>query len=558
MLKAGAAYQPIDLAHPADRIAFMLADASPACVITTSDADLPGTTPRLELDAPPRTDHPTGNPTDADRVRPLEPGNAAYVIYTSGSTGRPKGVVVSHAGAVDLCAWAKRDFGPDRLARVLFSTSLNFDVSVFEWLAPLTMGGRIEVVRDLLEIAERGGWSGTLISGVPSAMSALLATGTAALDAGDVVLAGEALPARLVRDLRALMPDARIANIYGPTEATVYATAWFDDGNAAGHAPIGGPIANTRAYVLDASLEPVPVGVPGELYLAGAGVVRGYLDRSALTAERFVACPFGTPGERMYRTGDLARWNAAGQIEYLGRLDHQVKIRGFRIEPGEIETALVRHPAVGQAVVVPREDLPGNPRLVVYVVPAAGAAGTLDPDELRRFAGETLPAYMVPAAVVPLDALPLNPSGKLDRAALPAPDFAARTTGREPRTPAEKLLADLFAEVLGVARVGIDDGFFDLGGDSIIAMRLVSQARRAGLALSPRQVFRHPTVESLAQVALPADAAARTARPRSPARASASSPPRRSCGGCGTSAAPPTRSARASCCAPRRTWASTG
>ncbi|GAA1797257.1 amino acid adenylation domain-containing protein [Actinomadura chokoriensis] len=504
VLKAGAAYQPIDLAYPADRIAFMLDDASPACVITTADADLPGTTPRVVLDDLDLAAYPPDAPTDADRVRPLLPGNAAYVIYTSGSTGRPKGVVVSHASAVDLCAWARRDFGPDRLARVLFSTSLNFDVSVFEWLTPLTMGGHIEVVRDLLEVAERGGWSGTLVSGVPSAMSALLAAGAAGLDAGDVVLAGEALPAKLVQDLRALMPKARIANIYGPTEATVYATAWFDDGNLAGRAPIGGPIANTRAYVLDASLRPVPVGVPGELYLAGAGLARGYLDRSALTAERFVACPFGAPGERMYRTGDLARWNGAGQIEYLGRLDHQVKIRGFRIEPGEIETALARHPAVAQAVVVHREDQPGNPRLVAYVVAEPGAAP--DPDGLRDFAGETLPAYMVPAAVVPLEAFPLNPSGKLDRAALPAPDFAARASGREPRTPAEKLLADLFAEVLGVARVGIDDGFFDLGGDSIIAMRLVSLARRSGLVLSPREVFRYPTVEALAQVVRHADA----------------------------------------------------
>ncbi|SNS43135.1 non-ribosomal peptide synthase domain TIGR01720/amino acid adenylation domain-containing protein [Actinomadura meyerae] len=512
VLKAGAAYQPVDLAYPADRIAFMLEDASPACVITTPGTDLPGATPRLELDpsaldAPPGGDTAGAAVTDADRVRPLRPGDAAYVIYTSGSTGRPKGVVVSHASAADLCAWAKRDFGPERLARVLFSTSLNFDVSVFEWLAPLTMGGCIEVVRDLLEVAERGGWSGTLVSGVPSAVSALLANGAPKLEAGDVVLAGEALPARLVHDLRALLPDARIANIYGPTEATVYATAWFDDGNTAGHAPIGRPIANTRAYVLDASLRPVPAGAPGELYLAGAGLARGYLDRSALTAERFVACPFGAPGERMYRTGDLARWNGAGELEYLGRLDHQVKIRGFRIEPGEIEAALTRHPAVGQAVVVDREDQPGVPRLIAYAVPA-GPGGRVDPDELRRFAAETLPAYMVPAAVVPLDALPLNPSGKLDRAALPAPDFAARASGRAPRTPAEKLLADLFAEVLGVARVGADDGFFDLGGDSIIAMRLVSRARRAGLLLSPREVFRYPTVEALAQVARPADAEA--------------------------------------------------
>ncbi|SNS45136.1 non-ribosomal peptide synthetase, partial [Actinomadura mexicana] len=494
VLKAGAAYQPIDLAYPADRVAYMLEDAAPACVITTSGADLPGTTPRVLLDALDLAGHPAVSPSDADRVRPLRPGNAAYVIYTSGSTGRPKGVVVSHANAVDLCAWAGRDFGPERLARVLFSTSLNFDVSVFEWLTPLTVGGHIEVVRDLLEVAERGGWSGTLISGVPSAMSALLGTGALPPDAGDVVLAGEALPARLVQDLRALLPDARISNIYGPTEATVYAAAWFDDGNAAGRAPIGGPIANTRAYVLDASLRPVPAGVPGELYLAGEGIARGYLRRPGLTADRFVACPFGGPGERMYRTGDLVRWDDRGRIEYLGRLDHQVKVRGFRIEPGEIETALSAHPAVTQSVVVARRDDAGDTVLVAYAV-SDGA----DPADLKRSLAAVLPDYMVPSAIVVLDAMPLNPNGKLDRAALPAPDLAAPAGGRAPRDAREVALCAVFAEVLGVERVGIDDNFFDLGGDSLKATRVVSRARAAlGADLGVRAVFEAPTVAALA------------------------------------------------------------
>ncbi|WP_329088596.1 non-ribosomal peptide synthetase [Actinomadura citrea] len=505
VLKAGAAYQPIDLAYPADRVAYMLEDAAPACVITTSGADLPGTTPRVLLDALDLAEHPAVSPSDADRVRPLRPGNAAYVIYTSGSTGRPKGVVVSHANAVDLCAWAGKDFGPERLARVLFSTSLNFDVSVFEWLTPLTAGGHIEVVRDLLEVAERGGWSGTLISGVPSAMSALLATGALSLDAGDVVLAGEALPARLVQDLRALLPDARISNIYGPTEATVYAAAWFDDGNAAGHAPIGGPIANTRAYVLDASLRPVPAGVPGELYLAGEGLARGYLRRPGLSADRFVACPFGEPGGRMYRTGDLVRWDERGRIEYLGRLDHQVKVRGFRIEPGEIETALSAHPAVTQSVVVARRDNAGDTVLVAYVV-SDGA----DPADLKRSVAAVLPDYMVPSAIVVLDAMPLNPNGKLDRAALPAPDLAAPAGGRRPRDAREEALCAVFAEVLGVERVGIDDNFFDLGGDSLKATRVVSRARAAlGADLGVRALFEAPTVAALAAVLKEADGDAR-------------------------------------------------
>ncbi|NVI92300.1 non-ribosomal peptide synthetase [Actinomadura sp. BRA 177] len=494
VLKAGAAYQPIDLAYPSDRIAFMLDDASPACVITTSAADLPGTTPRVLLDDLDLTGESAKAPTDADRMRPLRPGNAAYVIYTSGSTGRPKGVVVSHANAADFCAWAKKDFGPGRLARVLFSTSLNFDVSVFEWLTPLTVGGHIEVVRDLLDVAERGGWHGTLVSGVPSAMSALLATGALDLKANDIVLAGEALPARLVQDLRALVPDARISNIYGPTEATVYVTAWFDDGNTAGHAPIGAPIANTRAYVLDAALKPVPAGVPGELYLAGDGLARGYLHRPELSADRFVACPYGEPGERMYRTGDLVRWNDRGQIEYLGRLDHQVKVRGFRIELGEIETALSAHPAVTQSVVMARQDNAGDTVLVGYVV-----SDGVDTADLKRSVANALPEYMVPSAIVVLDEMPLNPNGKLDRAALPAPDFTASAAGRAPRDAREETLCEVFAEVLGVERIGIDDNFFDLGGDSLKATRVVARARAAlNAELAVRALFEAPTVAALA------------------------------------------------------------
>ncbi|MFC5753957.1 amino acid adenylation domain-containing protein, partial [Actinomadura rugatobispora] len=497
VLKAGGAYLPVDPAYPADRVAFMLDDASPACVITTAEAAgrLPDGAPRLLLDETALDRYPAGDVTDAERLRPLRPGNAAYAIYTSGSTGRPKGVVVSHASAVGFCAWAKADFGPERLARVLFSTSMNFDVSVFEWLAPLAAGGRIEVVRDLLEVAERGGWEGTLVSGVPSAMAALLETGPA-LSAGDVVLAGEALPARLVQDLRAAVPGARVSNIYGPTEATVYATAWHDDGNTAGHAPIGRPLANTRAYVLDAALRPVAAGVPGELYLAGGGLARGYLRRPGPSAERFVACPFGAPGERMYRTGDLVRWDDAGRIEYLGRADDQVKVRGFRIEPGEIEAVLDAHPGVVRSAVVARRDAAGDTVLVGYAVGAATGA------ELRAHVAARLPEYMVPAAVVVLEAMPLNPNGKLDRAALPAPDFAASAApagSRGPRDAREEALCGIFAEVLGVERVGVDDGFFALGGDSLKATRVVSRARAAlGADLTVRALFEHPTVAALA------------------------------------------------------------
>ncbi|MEW2355928.1 amino acid adenylation domain-containing protein [Spirillospora sp. NPDC029432] len=497
VLKAGAAYQPIDLAYPPDRVAYMLADAAPACVITTSGADLPGGTPRVELDRLDLSAHSGADVTDADRLRPLRPANPAYVIYTSGSTGRPKGVVISHANVVDFCAESMASYGPDRMARVLFSTSLNFDVSIFEWLVPLTCGGEIEVVRDLLEIGERGGWSGTLVSGVPSAVAALLARGGLDLRVGDVALGGEALPPHQVRDVRALLPDARISNIYGPTEATIFVTGWFDDGNPRGVAPIGRPMANTRAYVLDAALRPVPAGVPGELYVAGDGLARGYLRRPGLTADRFVACPFGGPGERMYRTGDLVRWNARGNIEYLGRLDHQVKVRGFRIELGEIESALAAHPGVAQAVVVARRDDAGDTMLAGYVT---GAGAALDPAALRAFVARTLPEYMVPAAVVVLDAMPLSPNGKLDRAALPAPDFTAAAGSRGPRDAREEIVCGIFAEVLGLPRVGVDDGFFDHGGDSLKATRVVARVRAAlGVELAVRALFESPTPAGLAE-----------------------------------------------------------
>jgi amino acid adenylation domain-containing protein/non-ribosomal peptide synthase protein (TIGR01720 family) len=498
VLKAGAAYLPIDLAYPAERIALVIDDARPVLVLTTTEASGRADMARLVLDEPAVVDalagSPAGAPTDSDRVRPLSAASPAYVIYTSGSTGRPKGVVVEHQSVADLAAWAATEFGAAGLSRVVASTSLTFDVSVFEIFCPLFAGGTVQIVRDLLALGEVAGRV-SLISGVPSAFTQLLAHGALPVTADTVVLAGEAVPAKLVRDIHTALPGSRVANIYGPTEATVYSAAWYSDGGDQRRPPpIGRPIANTTAYVLDSSLRPTPVGVSGELHLGGRGLARGYLDRPGLTADRFIADPFGEPGARMYRTGDVVRWNAVGELEYLGRLDHQVKIRGFRIELGEIEAALLGHDDIAEAVVVVRQEESGHKRLVAYVV--APALGTAD---LRGFLGRTLPDHMVPSGFVTLDEFPLNTSGKLDRAALPAPDFGAGRTGyTAPRTDVERALAQVWAEVLGLARIGVQDNFFGLGGDSILSIQVVSLARQAGLTLLSRDLFLHQTIASLA------------------------------------------------------------
>ncbi|QKV97422.1 non-ribosomal peptide synthase/polyketide synthase [Streptomyces sp. NA02950] len=518
VLKSGAGYLPVDPAYPAERIAFMLEDIAPDIVLTTEEsaARIPaGKAAHLLLDGAEFTERMAGedarNLTDTERRHPLDPGHPAYVIHTSGSTGTPKGVVVTHASVAALAEWAAAEFGAPGLSHVVASTSLNFDVSVFEMLCPLLAGGSIEIVRDLLTLAERTGpWSASLLSAVPSALGQVVGKGAVSVTADTVVLAGEGLAARTVQEVRAAIPGCRVANIYGPTEATVYATAWTCDPADPGRTPpIGSPVAATRAYVLDAQLRPVPVGVPGELYLAGAGLARGYAGRPGLTADRFTADPFGPAGGRMYRTGDLVRWDADGQLEYLGRTDDQVKVRGFRIELGEVEAALARHPEVaGAAAAV--VDTAGHKRLAGYVVPAPGAS--VDPGAMREFLARSLPDHMVPAAVVPLERLPLGPSGKLDRRALPAPDWAAPAAGRlAPRTETEKVLAGIWAEVLGVARVGVEDNYFTLGGDSILSIQIVSSARRAGIELTPRHLFVHQTVAALAAAAEGAVSPAATA-----------------------------------------------
>ncbi len=502
VLKAGAAYLPIDPRYPAQRIAFILSDATPSAVLCMSGtrAALPGTgVPVVALDSPSVADHLAtlpGDPVeDSERAAALLPAHPAYTIYTSGSTGRPKGVTVEHRSVVNLLSWASTYFSKDEFSRLLASTSLNFDVSVFEIFGPLVSGGAIEVVRDLLALAEGGPSGVSLISAVPSALSQILRDAQVVAEPRTVVVAGEALTPQAFRSIRTALPDAAIANIYGPTEATVYATAWRGGGELDGAAPIGSPITGTRAYLLDEFLSPVPVGALGELYLGGAGLARGYAGRPALTAERFVADPISADGSRLYRTGDLVRWNSDGHIVYAGRVDDQVKVRGFRIEPGEIETVLSSHEDVAEAVVITRDGTAGDKRLVAYVVPTGRGSGDDLATALRRLAAERLPDYMVPSAVVVLDALPLSANGKLDRRALPVPDYATEAApAREPVTPQAETLCEVFAEVLGLPSVGMDDDFFVLGGHSLLAVSLVERLRARGVDISIRTVFGARTV----------------------------------------------------------------
>ncbi|MFD9036701.1 amino acid adenylation domain-containing protein, partial [Streptomyces sp. NPDC059567] len=429
--------------------------------------------------------------------------NPAYVIFTSGSTGRPKGVVVSHAGIVNRLVWMQGRYGLGAGDRVLQKTPFGFDVSVWEFFWPLLEGAALVVARPGGH-REPGYLAGLIVEEgvttahfVPSMLEAFLAEGSVGECGGlrRVICSGEALPVVAQERFFSVLPGVELHNLYGPTEASVDVTAW-ECVPGASSVPIGAPIANTRAYVLDAALEPMPVGVGGELYVAGVQLARGYAGRAGLTAERFVANPF-TPGQRMYRTGDVARWTTDGVLEYLGRADEQVKIRGFRVEPGELQAVVASHPQVAQAAVIAREDVPGDTRLVAYVVPKD------ETEELtlsvREFAGRWLPAHMVPSAVVVLEALPLSVNGKLDRKALPAPDLAGLAgSGRGPTTVREEILCAAFAEVLGLENVGVDDDFFRLGGHSLLAVRLVEILRRHNVTVSMRALFDAPTPAGVA------------------------------------------------------------
>ncbi len=507
--KTGAAYQPLDPEYPAERIAHALADTRPVAVVTDrrTAGRLPATGARLLVLDDADTVRELAALPDTAPVAPARrtvPGadQAAYVIHTSGSTGRPKGVVVGRRALANFLA-AMAELLPLTPADVWTAvTTVAFDIAALELYLPLAAGATVvladrETVRDPRALADLiTGTGTTVVQATPGLWQALCEQQPEAVRGLRIAVGGEALPAALARTLRELWAEA--VNLYGPTETTIWSTAARLDGRP-GAPAIGTPIANTRAYVLDARLRPVPVGVAGDLYLGGAGVAHGYHGRPGLTAERFVADPFsGEPGARLYRTGDVARWAADGALEFLGRSDHQVKVRGFRIEPGEIEAVLERHPDVATAVVKATEVRPGDVRLVAYAVAAAGRR--LDPARLREHAASSLPDYMTPAAVVPLAELPLTPNGKADRAALPAPVLEPTEARRGPRIAREEQLHALFCEVLGADGIGIDDSFFDLGGHSLLATRLVSRIRAAlDTEVSVRTLFEAPTVAALAQ-----------------------------------------------------------
>ncbi len=507
VLKAGGAYVPIDPSYPKERIAFMVEDARPEVILTQTSLRelLPEHAGVISV----RTEW--GSIAQRSNENPgncTSPQNLAYVIYTSGSTGRPKGVSMPHGGLVNLLSWQSRC--SSARIKTLQLTTLSFDVSFQEIFSTFLQGGTVVLCDEGL----RGDFD-RLVSFVESQQVARLflpfvalqylakSAGHRALgEVKEIITAGEQLQiTRAIADL-CQTTGCSLHNQYGPTESHVVTALPLQRDPASWPAlpPIGQPIANTKIYLLDAHLNPVPVGVAGELHIGGVGLARGYLHRPDLTAERFTPNPFSNwPGERLYRTGDLARYRPDGNLEYLGRLDHQVKIRGFRIELGEVEAALVRHPQVREVVVVAQEDTPGDKRLVGYVV---GEEPAPTGEELRAQLKKVLPEYMVPAAFVFLDALPLTPNGKVDRKALPAPDVGSQLAHRyvAPRNPTEEILVGIWAEVLGAERVGVRDNFFELGGHSILATQVVSRVRQAfDVDLPLRGLFTSPTVAALAQ-----------------------------------------------------------
>jgi amino acid adenylation domain-containing protein len=509
VLKTGAAYLPLDSKYPPERIAFMVADARPLCVLTQGGAGHRHSydVATIDIDDDLGADESTplvSLPTD------LSPRGAAYLIYTSGSTGRPKGTVIEHASAVTLIRWARRWFRPADLAGVLASTSICFDLSIFELFVPLCSGGKIILADNALELATLAARDEvTFVNTVPSAIVELLRSDAIPTSVRSVALAGEPLRNDVVQSLHEA-GIARVYDLYGPTETTTYSTACLRTGD--GVPSVGRPIANTSIYVLDESLALIPGGVVGEIYIGGAGVARGYWQRADLTADRFMPDPFsGIVAARMYKTGDLARYLPDGSLELLGRADNQVKIRGFRIELGEVEAALSSQPTVEEVVVVVDGE-GASRRLVAYVVLSAhdetsganveGAASMLEAvAELRGRLRASMPEFMVPSLIIPVDHLPRTPSGKIDRRALPAltSELRANASHREPpASDVEERIGAIWREELGLTRVGREDNFFDVGGNSLLAVRVHARMKRSfSRDFAVFTLFQYPTIAAL-------------------------------------------------------------
>ncbi|MGP9576114.1 amino acid adenylation domain-containing protein, partial [Halomonas sp. AOP42-D2-25] len=502
ILKAGGAYVPLDPEYPSERLAFIAEDSGIELLLTQHH--LRGSLPVadglsvVELDRLDIAHHVSSNPAVV-----LHGEHLAYVIYTSGSTGRPKGTAIRHDALTNCMIWMQETYQLTDTDAVLHKAPFGFDVSVWEIFWPLSVGARLVIAqpgdhRDperIIELIQKHGI--TTLNFVPSMLKAFLAFPDVKTKTRlkHIMCGGEAVPATLQQDVAERLDGANLHDLYGPTETTIHVTHWWCRDQTHRQIPIGRPISGTRTYVLDGELNLAPQGISGELYLGGVSLARGYLNRSDLTAERFVADPFAQ-GERLYRTGDLVRWREDGQLEYLGRLDHQVKIHGLRIELGEIEAELLAQPEVSEAVVIAQED-PNGSKLVAYVVPQVGIE--LDTSPLRERLSQQLPDYMVPRAMVALDALPLNANGKVDRKALPEPDLISGTQYEPPQGEVEDVLAAIWSEVLGTERIGRHDNFFEVGGHSLAAIQISARfTQRFGEVLPVRLIFEHPTLAKMA------------------------------------------------------------
>ncbi len=517
ILKAGGAYVPLDPNYPSERLALIIEDAQIQAVVSQQQqlTKLPKLNiPLISLDTfNPYNNVETVNLQSLQFASPencVSPDNLAYIIYTSGTTGIPKGVAIPHRNPVTLMHWAKEVYTAEQLTGVLASTSINFDLSVFEIFVPLSWGGTVILAENALQLPELPAKEQvTLLNTVPTAARELLRVGGIPASVKTVNLAGEALPQTLVQQLYQQPTIDEVINLYGPSEDTTYSTIARIDKNSQQTITIGHPIANTQLYILDENLQRVPIGVPGEIYLGGAGVARGYWQRPKLTSEKFIPNPncqlpitnSQFPIPLLYKTGDRARYLADGNVEYLGRIDQQIKLRGFRIELGEIETVINQYPAIAQAVAAVRQDVSSErDRLVAYIVPKSNLTVGLQESELRSFLASKLPSYMIPSLFVILSALPLTNNGKVDRRALPNPEWQPDSSSVLPSTVIEQKLATIWSQVLALESVGITDNFFSLGGDSILAIQVVAKANQKGLGLQLRQMFQYQTVAELAGV----------------------------------------------------------